>query len=195
MSLILRKSDYSFPHGKPCRTAENVVIFPSFGLGAYFFHISLGDYLVICSKSKSRMRASVISFLVYKPSYACSWDILSVFKEYETDGEFDLYVCYNYNIIMDDIIFQWDEHKNSINKKKHHISFEEAQTVFEDTEALIIDDPDYSIGEERFIILGFSNQANLLVVCHCYRDNDNIIRIISARRATPHESQQYTQSF
>lgn len=96
---------------------------------------------------------------------------------------------------MDDIIFQWDEHKNSINKKKHRISFEEAQTVFEDTEALIIDDPDHSIGEERFIILGFSNQANLLVVCHCYRDNDNIIRIISARRATPHESQQYTQSF
>lgn len=92
---------------------------------------------------------------------------------------------------MKTIQFQWDENKNNINKRKHHISFEEAQTVFDDVEALIINDPDHSIEEERFIILGFSNQAKLLIVCHCYRANDSIIRIISARRATNREAKQY----
>ena len=70
---------------------------------------------------------------------------------------------------MEYIFFEWDEKKNAINQKKHRISFEEAKTVFDDVEALIIDDPDHSIDEERFIILGFSSRANLLVVCHCYR--------------------------
>ena len=95
---------------------------------------------------------------------------------------------------MGGIFFQWDENKNRINKKKHHISFEEAQTVFDDVEALIIGDPDHSAEEERFIILGFSNQANLLIVCHCYRCEDTVIRIISARRATAREARQYTEN-
>ena len=95
---------------------------------------------------------------------------------------------------MKTIQFQWDENKNNINKRKHHISFEEAQTVFDDVEALIINDPDHSIEEERFIILGFSNQAKLLIVCHCYRANDSIIRIISARRATNREAKQYEEN-
>ncbi|HBK27251.1 MAG TPA: hypothetical protein DDY92_01575 [Dialister sp.] len=94
---------------------------------------------------------------------------------------------------MSGIFFSWDENKNRINKKKHHISFEEAQTVFDDVEALIIGDPDHS-AEERFIILGFSNQANLLIVCHCYRCEDTVIRIISARRATAREARQYTEN-
>ncbi len=94
---------------------------------------------------------------------------------------------------MEYISFEWDENKNTINKKKHRISFEEAKTVFEDVEALIIDDPDHSIDEERFIILGFSSRANLLVVCHCYRQNDSVIRIISARKATPREADQYDE--
>ena len=81
--------------------------------------------------------------------------------------------------------------KNTINKHKHKISFEEAQTVFYDTEALVIDDPDHSEDEERFIILGESNRANLLVVCHCYRVSDTVIRIISARKATQIETSQY----
>ena len=87
--------------------------------------------------------------------------------------------------------FEWDENKNNINKKKHHISFEEAKTVFYDEEALVIDDPEHSETEERFIILGFSNKANLLLVCHCYRDSDSVIRIISARKANKNESGQY----
>ena len=74
---------------------------------------------------------------------------------------------------------------------KHNISFEEAKTVFYDDEALVIDDPDHSEAEERFIILGLSNKANLLIVCHCYRASDTVIRIISARRATKTESKFY----
>ena len=92
---------------------------------------------------------------------------------------------------MDTIRFEWDENKNEINKKKHHISFEEARTVFYDAEALVIDDPEHSEEEERFIILGFSKKANLLVVCHCYRASETVIRIISARKATTTESRQY----
>lgn len=92
---------------------------------------------------------------------------------------------------MNTLIFEWDEHKNSLNKQKHKISFEEAQTVFYDDEALLINDPEHSQDEERFIILGFSKQANLLVVCHCYRQTETVIRIISARKATKTESKQY----
>ena len=87
--------------------------------------------------------------------------------------------------------FEWDERKNEINKVKHKVSFEEAQTVFYDDQALIIDDPDHSIDEERFIILGMSMKANLLIVCHCYRASDTVIRIISARKATKTESGHY----
>ena len=87
--------------------------------------------------------------------------------------------------------FEWDENKNQINKRKHGISFEEAKTVFYDDEALVKDDPDHSDDEERFIILGMSSEANMLVVCHCYRASETIIRIISARKATRNESKYY----
>lgn len=92
---------------------------------------------------------------------------------------------------MNEIVFEWDEKKNETNKKKHGISFEEAQTVFYDSEALLIDDPEHSQEEERFIILGFSSRANMLVVCHCYRADETVIRIISARKATKNETKQY----
>lgn len=87
--------------------------------------------------------------------------------------------------------FEWDENKNKINQCKHGVSFEEAVSVFYDDEALVIDDPDHSDFEERFIILGLSRKANLLVVCHCYRASDTSIRIISARKATRTESRFY----
>ena len=92
---------------------------------------------------------------------------------------------------MGTIKFEWDENKNSINKKKHKISFEEAQGVFYDLDALLINDPEHSQEEERFIILGLSLKANLLVVCHCYRESETVIRIISARKATKTETEQY----
>ena len=92
---------------------------------------------------------------------------------------------------MENIIFEWDENKNTINKRIHKISFEEAKNVFYDENALVLDDPDHSLTEDRFIILGLSNNANLLVVCHCYRNSDSNIRIISARKATTNERKQY----
>ena len=87
--------------------------------------------------------------------------------------------------------FEWDENKNQINIRKHGVSFEEAKTVFYDEEALLIDDPEHSEEEDRFIILGFSRNANMLVVCHCYRESDTKIRIISARKATKAERLYY----
>ena len=92
---------------------------------------------------------------------------------------------------MNEIRFEWDPNKNEINKKKHKISFEEAQTVFYDPEALVIDDPEHSDEEDRFIILGLSSKENLLVVCHCYRESDTVIRLISARKATKTETSYY----
>ena len=92
---------------------------------------------------------------------------------------------------MDELYFEWDPSKNLINQKKHNISFEEAQTVFYDENALLIDDPDHSDEEDRFIFLGFSRRANLLVVCHCYRHSESVIRIISARKATRKETEAY----
>ena len=93
---------------------------------------------------------------------------------------------------MKPLHFDWDEHKNSINKKKHKgVSFEEAQTAFSDPNALLISDPDHSDDEDRFILLGMSERFRILVTCHCYRENDTVIRIISARKATKHEIRTY----
>jgi uncharacterized DUF497 family protein len=85
----------------------------------------------------------------------------------------------------------WDEDKNQENIKKHKVSFEEAETVFYDTGGKIIHDPDHSDEEDRFIILGLSKSLNLLVVCHCYRENDETVRIITARKATKNETKWY----
>jgi len=87
--------------------------------------------------------------------------------------------------------FVWDENKNIANVKKHKVSFEEARSVFFDTNAKIIHDPDHSDTEDRFLILGLSELLKLLVVCHCYREEDDIIRIISARKATRKETSKY----
>lgn len=92
---------------------------------------------------------------------------------------------------MSTIKFSWDERKDIANNKKHGISFEDAKTVFFDEDARIIADPDHSETEDRFILLGRNSSTKLLVVCHCYRENDSIIRIISARKATRHETKQY----
>jgi uncharacterized DUF497 family protein len=85
----------------------------------------------------------------------------------------------------------WEEKKNKENIRKHSISFEEAQTVFYDTNGKLINDPDHSDDEDRFIILGLSKMLHLLVVCHCYRENDETIRIITARKATKKEAKYY----
>jgi uncharacterized DUF497 family protein len=92
---------------------------------------------------------------------------------------------------MLDLSFVWDENKNQANINKHGVSFSEAMTVFDDDEALYKMDTDHSIHEDRFIILGQSKKLRLLLVCHCYREGDTVIRIISARKASNSESKQY----
>ena len=94
---------------------------------------------------------------------------------------------------MNDIEFEWDDDKNKINSKKHGISFEDAKSVFFDDDAILFEDPDHSIGEERFLIIGFSKIKKICIVSHCYREKNSIIRIISAREATKSEKKIYTK--
>ena len=85
--------------------------------------------------------------------------------------------------------FEWDPRKDSANQRKHGVSFEDARTVFYDDRALLRDDPDED--EERFVLLGLSATLRTLVVCHCYREDDGVIRIISARKAHREERAEY----
>ena len=95
--------------------------------------------------------------------------------------------------MVQDLRFEWDERKNVQNQRKHGVSFEEAETVFLDDQALLMDDPDHSSREDRFILLGLSAAVRMLVVCHCYRASGNIIRLISARKATATERKGYLE--
>lgn len=92
---------------------------------------------------------------------------------------------------MSEFHFEWDDKKAAANIGKHGVSFEEAKSVFRDEHAKLINDPDHSEDEDRFVILGFSEKLRLLVVCHCYRGGNHVIRIISARKATTRESSFY----
>ncbi len=106
----------------------------------------------------------------------------------------ELYGFYMYNVCMQTIHFERDENKNIINKEKHGVSFEEAKTVFYDEYALLEYDKNNSESEDRFRILGISKMGNVLLVAHCTRENDTIIRIISSRKATPNEKKGYERS-
>lgn len=96
---------------------------------------------------------------------------------------------------MDTLRFEWDNNKNEINKKKHKLSFEEAKEVFYDELAVLFDDPDHSVGEERFLIIGMIRSSKVCIVSHCYRERDNVIRIISAREATKNERKIYQEGW
>jgi uncharacterized DUF497 family protein len=87
--------------------------------------------------------------------------------------------------------FEWDLKKASANLRKHRVSFEEAKTVFLDEEALLLPDDEHSVSEDRFIMLGLSVKMRMLVVCHCHRESDEIIRIFSARKANRAERAEY----
>ncbi len=89
------------------------------------------------------------------------------------------------------IEFSWDEKKNNRNRIKHGVWFEEAQTVFDDSLARVFIDHEHSDEEERYLILGVSTAGRLLIVVHCYREFDSIVRIISARKATKSEEAHY----
>lgn len=83
--------------------------------------------------------------------------------------------------------FAWDDAKNTANRRKHGVSFEEAQTVFADEQALEFDDPDHGASEARFLLLGISARLRMLLLCHCFREEESAVRIISARKATRRE--------
>ena len=87
--------------------------------------------------------------------------------------------------------FEWDRRKDRANLRKHGVSFEEARSVFFDTQAMQFFDPDHSEDEDRFLLLGMSVRLRALVVCHCFRERETVIRIISARKADHEEEQQY----
>jgi len=92
---------------------------------------------------------------------------------------------------MSTIRFEWDQKKAELNVRKHKVSFEDAQSVFSDERALLIDDPDHSEDEDRFVLLGLSQSLRLLVVVHCYRAEGQTVRIISARKADADERSIY----
>ena len=92
---------------------------------------------------------------------------------------------------MDGLEFQWDEQKEKANISKHGVSFEEARSVFHDENAIQFFDPDHSEDEDRFILLGMSIKIRALVICHCYREGETVVRIMSARKADRDEEREY----
>ncbi len=92
---------------------------------------------------------------------------------------------------MNELDFAWDPKKSKLNLKKHGVSFEEASTVFFDEHAIQFFDTDHSTEEDRFILLGISFRLRLLVVCHCFRESESIVRLISARKADKAEEEAY----
>jgi len=96
-----------------------------------------------------------------------------------------------YNVHMKKLVFEWNKRKENANIKKHGISFNEARTTFYDENAVQFFDPDHSDEEDRFILVGVSYRLNTLVVCHCFRENEITVRIISARKADKDEENVY----
>jgi uncharacterized DUF497 family protein len=94
---------------------------------------------------------------------------------------------------MADLRFQWDPQKSTANARKHGITFQEAETVFANEHALLIDDPEHSEREDRFVLLGLSARLRILVVGHTYRKQDEVIRLIWARKATRPERDRYNE--
>lgn len=92
---------------------------------------------------------------------------------------------------MIEMRFEWNERKNRVDRRKHGVSFEDAQTVFLDENAIRFFDPDHSADEDRFLMLGISFRLRVLVVCHCHREDDAVVRIISARKADKKEEAAY----
>lgn len=94
-----------------------------------------------------------------------------------------------------DLRFEWDAAKNRANARRHGVSFEETSSAFLDENGILIDDPGHSIGEERFVLLGLTSSLRLLVICHCYRQHADVVRLISARKADKGEREHYFGRF
>lgn len=100
----------------------------------------------------------------------------------------------SYNVVMTALHFSWDPRKAKANLEKHGVSFEEARSVFYDEHAIEFYDDEHSEWEDRFLLLGLSSGLRLLLVCHCHRETEGVIRIVSARKATMSESRQYRRA-
>jgi uncharacterized DUF497 family protein len=96
-----------------------------------------------------------------------------------------------YNVVMNELTFEWDEGKNRENQRKHSVTFEEARSVFYDPQAVEFYDDEHANAEDRFLLLGVSAKLRILMVCHCLRKAGNVIRIIAARKATQSEQREY----
>lgn len=105
--------------------------------------------------------------------------------------ELDVYLQRHYTRSVDEIRFAWDLRKASANQRRHRVSFTEAQTVFSDDNGLLLDDPGHSDDEPRYVLLGLSERFRILVVSHTVRDRGQTLRIISARKASQREREQY----
>ena len=92
---------------------------------------------------------------------------------------------------MDELVFEWDSEKDRTNQKKHGVSFEEAKSVFYDDSAIQFWDEGHSDLEDRFLLLGRSSKMRILLIVHCFREPESVVRIISVRKATKTESKQY----
>ena len=114
---------------------------------------------------------------------ACSANVATVSL---TGQAYEMYIVH-----MSDFQITWDARKDRANQQKHKVWFEEAATAFRDEHARVYFDPDHSEQEDRFILLGLSIQLRILVVCHCFREKDNVVRIISARKADRREQKDY----
>ena len=99
-----------------------------------------------------------------------------------------------YNVHMDYLEFEWDARKAKSNEKNHDVSFDEAKSAFFDDQAIVFFDPDHSGEEDRFLLLGTSYKLNQLVVCHCFREEETKVRIISARKADKDEANTYWEN-
>jgi hypothetical protein len=107
------------------------------------------------------------------------------------EGSLDEGIIRMYSVRMEETRFEWDAAKEKSNLRKHGISFEEARTVFFDEHAVQFFDPDHSEDEDRFILLGMSFRLRVVVVCHCFRESETVIRLLSARKADKGEEREY----
>ena len=96
---------------------------------------------------------------------------------------------------MGELQFEWDPNKATSNERKHGVSFDEASTVFSDDHAILLDDTEHSDDEDRFLLLGLSSNLRTIVVCHAYRPAEDVIRLISARKATRRERRDYARGW
>lgn len=108
--------------------------------------------------------------------------------------DLDIALRYIYSVVMADLRFEWDDRKSRENRRKHGVSFEEACTVFFDRHAVEFYDDEHAAWEDRFLLLGMSAKLRILMVCHCLREGGDVIRIVSARKATRNEQRHYPWS-